>query len=654
MDLKRILLLTAMICAVLFGSGVYSSEAVSGSGLLDPERIPALAELPAEPVKNEGNASLSNAMFVISAGADGLTKQSQDDGMRFIEPPEILHGGETGPSVSNSGNNGIEDPGFRYVEPPWFLENLDSDFFELTQPEYGKTVTKKPVTFRWSYGNSSDDWDLDVNFELTVTVSRNGSTDEYTFNVPGTSCSKGVCSCKVNSELGSKNATVTWYVTAYVTVDSHVETIISQGSSFNLKFSTPAPTPKPSYRPEEPILKEPSGTLNSRDMGFYWYPSANADYYAIDWWNDRGNSGTLHQNQTDSTCKMNLCIVKTTLPSEGNYSWQVTASNSYGTTVSETWSFRVVSSQLRAPAPYAPSGSITTQSNIPFEWENIESGVTQYRIQVVDKYTGSARLDSWYSVNGMYKGNGVCYQVTDLYLPTGYYSWRVKAKNSTAESQWSAWLDFYVYGAGYVTPSVNTVPTPVYPVSTISEQNPRYEWKAVTGAAYYQLNLYDASGKSLLDVTVPSSYCASGTCSYNPNTALAGNGSYRWIVSAYGSNGSYWGYAEASFMVGVITLQQGIVFITPENNGYLDPNTHKIIWSDPGAGVSTFRIEIKNASGSPMLQADLTRENALCDGISCSIQFRTIPSGKNYKLTVTPYSGTASAGTPAELTFSVQ
>ena len=32
----------------------------------------------------------------------------------------------------------------------------------------------------------------------------------------------------------------------------------------------------------------------------------------------------------------------------------------------------------------------------------------------------------------------------------------------------------------------------------------------------------------------------------------------------------------------------------------------------------------------------------------------TLNAGKNYKLTVTPYSGTASAGTPAELTFSVQ
>lgn len=660
MDLKRFLFFTLTIGAVFFGINMMTVDAVNNIGLMGQDLAFAVS-ITAMDDPFSGNtgyenktAFTSDAMFDVSAaGKDGLIKLSQDDGMRYIDLPQLdgaddyAIGGYKDPSTWDDGN--------RYIEPPWFLSNPNIDYLKLTQPKNGSTVSQKPVTFKWKYGENSDQWNMNIDFELSITVNTNGGTDIHVFNLKSSKCSKGVCSYKVNKELGSKNATVTWMVIGYL---DNGDTIESEAYSFNLKLQNPSPTavpPKPDGKPGVPVQKEPNATLYSRNVGFYWYPSSNAEYYTVNWWNDRGNSGSLRQNQTDSTCQLNLCIVKTTLPSEGNYSWTVTAANNKGTAASGTMSFRVAAQQIKAPNVYLPNGTVASQSNLFFEWENIESGVTEYRLQVVDKYSGVSRLDAWYSVNNIYRGGGICYIVPNVYLTTGTYSWRVKARAGTTESEWSSWLDFYLYDANYSTPAANTVPTPTYPTGTINELKPNYQWKAVTGAAYYQLIVYDSASTSVVNVTVPSSNCTSGTCSFTPNVSLQNNGSYRWMVSAYGANGSYWGYADASFNVGTITIQQqSIVFITPQNNGILDPNTHKIIWSDPGATVSSFRVEIQNAAGNTMLQADLTRANALCDGITCSIQFRTIPSGNGYQMFVTPYANGLATGKASTLTFSVQ
>ncbi len=654
--MKRFLFLSLIISVLVFGSTFLTAAAVGNTENISLESVEALFS----GINNYANVVSgtyeTNAMYIISGiGIDGLIKPSQDDGLRFIEPPQLRNGPGSDYSADKNSGSGKDD-GFRYVEPPWFLKNPGNNFVTLTQPSNNKTITSKPVTFKWKYGGNSSDWAFDIEFELNISVMRNGETEEHVFYIPSSSCSKGVCSYKVNNELGSKNATVTWFVMANIYTESGLESTVSNSSSFKLNFSNPTPTPKPSWNIEPPVLKEPNATLNSRDMGFYWYPSKNAEYYEINWWNDRGNSGKLNQNQTDSTCSRNLCIVKTTLPSEGNYSWNVRAWNSKGySATSDAMSFRVTSQKLFAPAAYRPNGTISAQNYVAFEWQNIESGVTQYRLQVVEKNTGAARLDAWYGVNSIYKANGICYLNTNLVLTTGTYSWRVKAKNNSSESDWSSWVDFYVYGQDYyVTPSVNTVPSPIYPVNTISELNPHFEWKAVTGASYYQLNIYNQAGSSLLDLTVTSASCTSGTCSYTPNFTLPGSGSYRWIVTTYGNNGGYWGYAEGSFTVNAIVIQQGVVFITPTDKGFLDPNTRKIIWADPGAGITSFQVEIQNNMGNQMLKAELTRENALCDGITCSIQFRTIPNGKDYKLILTPCTNGKPAGTPDELIFSVQ
>ncbi len=532
-------------------------------------------------------------------------------------------------------------------------------FVQLKEPVNGAKVTKKPVTLKWSFGKFDGVHYADTDFEIVAYVVSNGKPKEMTFYMNSDKCSKGVCTYQAKEEFaGYSNATVDWYINAYWYDGDELIELESEHSSFTLKVNSPSPTatPQPSGKIDPPVLKEPNATLYSRDMGFYWYPAANAEYYEINWWNDRGNSGTLNQNQTDSTCKMNLCIVKTTLPSEGNYSWNVRAYNSRGySATSGTMSFRIISSGLITPAAYRPNGTISSQSFVAFEWQNIESGVTDYRIQVTDKYTGAARVDAWYSVNNIYRANGICYLNLNLVLPDGAYSWRVKAKNGYSESGWSNWVDFYVYGTPYATPTpVNTSPTPIYPLNTIGELSPRFEWMTVNGASYYQLNVYSSAGLSLLDVTVSSVNCSSGTCSYTPNFTLPGSGTYRWVVTTYGGNGGYWGYAEAVFTVSVAPVQQWTVFITPDNKGYLDPNSRKIIWADPGAAVTSFRVEIDNSKGEPMLQADLTRENALCDGVSCSIQFRTIPAGSSYRMRLTPYSGSTPIGDAVELIFSVR
>ncbi len=420
--------------------------------------------------------------------------------------------------------------------------------------------------------------------------------------------------------------------------------------------STPAPKRKKITAPKAPVQECPIGRYTVRSLGFYWAPSKNAKTYIVRWWNDHGQEGTLSLSNSDKTCQKGRCIAYASLPGTGNYEWTVTASNKAGSATSGKMKFEIASN-ISVPTAYSPNGTIVNRIFPAFQWEDVEDGAIAYRIQVIGKYDNRIRLDSWYPVKDIYVGEGVCYVKTDLFLPAGTYSWRVQAKNDDFCSGWSSWLDFYVecdycnYSYHAYQPYTNTVPRTSYPAGVITNLSPEFQWQTLTGASYYMVKLTDSAGNQLFDRQVYSSSCTLELCTFNPNFKLPGNGIYYWTVSGYGSTGGLWGSSSGSFEVRAEIVLNPINFISPEPNGYLSQESPVIIWSDPGETTVLFGMEIYDRDNNSLFTANLNREQAWCDGTTCSIAFQSIPDAEGYRITLTPYSELNTKGDQASLVF---
>ncbi len=538
----------------------------------------------------------------------------------------------------------------------------------LSSPS-GETFTTAAVPFTWVYTVSDDSNPVEVTFNLTLVINNleNGQKTTSTTVVSSANCKNFICTYTAGSELsGFKKADVTWTVSGEYDNGGTAVTINAANpaeKTFKLDVKDPAPKPepdpkpKPPEKPQAPVQECPVGRYTVRSLGFYWAPSANADIYTVVWYNDREQSGKLELSNDDPTCKQGRCIAYTTLPGVGKYAWTVTAKNASGSAESKVMKFEIATN-VSTPTPYLPNGTVFNSTYPAFQWEDVEDGVFEYRIQIVGKYDGRIRYDRWFEVEDIYVGNGVCYVKTDLFLPAGSYSWRVLGRNKDFNSRWSSWLDFYVqcdycnFNNVYFGNYANTIPSTSYPTAVITNMSPEYQWRTLTGAANYLVKVIDASGKEVFAEQVPSSYCTVEMCTWDPGIKLPGNGKYTWTVSGYGPSGGFWGSSNGSFTVQAQIVINPMSFVSPEQNGYLNPDAPLIIWTDPGDTAVLFDVKIFDGNNNSLLNAELDRDQAWCDGLTCSIAFQTIPDGDNYRIAITPYSEYNTTGDMIELVFS--
>lgn len=390
--------------------------------------------------------------------------------------------------------------------------------------------------------------------------------------------------------------------------------------------------------PEAPVPENPQGTITSTAIGFYWKPSGNTGHYDISWKSENGYEGTLEQDGDDWTCQMGRCIVFEELPSGGNYTWTVTAVNEGGSSVSEEMAFSVQTG-VRTPDPYRPNTVLSNQKAVTFEWEDTGRNVSAYRVQVVNRNTGLICFDKWFSAAVMNYINGVCILNSTDHFASGTYAWRVQAENESSVSTWSGWKDFSVNCAECSLGTyLNTETAVISPNGTITDPGVSFIWKAVTGALTYQLEIRNYDGTVLLQEDVASDVCNVEICTYQPELEFAVGESYGWSVATYGWNHIFWGSAEGSFTVSDLHEIGEIAFVSPEDHVSLDPDNQQIIWNDPGQSAASFRFGISSSDGSWLFISDLSREDAWCDGITCSVQFQSIPEGEDYTVTVIPYS----------------
>lgn len=416
----------------------------------------------------------------------------------------------------------------------------------------------------------------------------------------------------------------------------------------------PAETAEPPEPPTAPLPEAPTGSVPSKEIGFYWTPSANAEHYEVVYGNDRGvEEVRLELSAEDWTCLAGRCILYEELPSDGSYTWKVSAVNESGTATSEEITFSVKYG-LSSSEAYSPATVLSNTKPLSFQWGDAGSDASSFRIQVLNRDSGLISLDKWYGRDQISYVNGFYVLDSGEFLPSGSYAWRVQGRNDTHSSDWSSWREFGINCAECdLGTYLNTETAVLSPNGTISDPQQPFVWKTVMGAAKYQLEIKHSDGTELLVTDVAPEVCGVEVCSYKPELDFKPGESYEWTLLTYGWNNIFWGSDNKTFSVAALPESGGvnIEFVGPENNASLDPDNQQIIWTDPGTQTANFRIGVSDSEGNWLLVSDLTREDAWCDGLTCSVQFFTIPEGDNYQFTLVPYDEYNTPGEPVSLTF---
>ena len=390
--------------------------------------------------------------------------------------------------------------------------------------------------------------------------------------------------------------------------------------------------------PGVPVPQAPRGSTPSREIGFYWTPAENAEHYEVHWSNDQGNEFTLELAGDDWTCRSGRCIIYEELPINDNYKWTVTAVNESGSAASEELSFSVLAN-IPAPTAYLPNTVLGNQKPLTFQWDDVRANAEEFRIQVMDSDSGRICLDRWYPAAQMLFINGMCILDTDEYLSSGSYAWRVMGRNQLARSNWSGWTAFSVKcNDCELGTYLNTTTAAIAPKGMVTESSLTFYWQAVTGASNYKLAVSRSDGTELLNREISPESCTVDLCSFTPELQFETGETFNWTVSTHGWNNVFWGSDSESFTVAALTKGKPVEFYPLPEGTALDADNQQIVWTDPGQDTASFRVGVSDSGGNWLFVGDLTREEAWCDGMTCSIQFRTIPEGEHYAVTVIPYS----------------
>ncbi len=417
--------------------------------------------------------------------------------------------------------------------------------------------------------------------------------------------------------------------------------------------------------PDKPNPISPRGWGNfSRSLVFYWDPAANAESYTVSWSSNSGDSGTLSLSASDASCAAGRCSVSTTLPFEGEYEWYVTATNSQGSTRSDTLEF-TLNSNISTPDAFSPSGTIYDNRFTTFVFTDVQDNVYEYRIRIIHANTGQVMMDRYWDADEIRCENYRCYITTDTFLPAGNYVWRVRGYSNNSVSNWSNELAFYMYcttcsySGGTTTPVAtsvpatvtNTVPTPISPSGNIQDTAPVFSWRALTGAELYWIAVYDSGGKVIYNGTVDRSACNYESCTFNPGFQLPAAGNYSWKISGGSAAGVTWGTANAAFTLNEAPKE--VIFLSPAENGVIGSETSSILWSDPGKTVESFKVAVFDAAGNNLLDTVMDRDTLWCDEKQCTLEFASIPVAENYRIEVIPVSTYGAEGALASLIFNV-
>ena len=211
----------------------------------------------------------------------------------------------------------------------------------------------------------------------------------------------------------------------------------------------------------------------STDPLLEWNASEGATFYnlQVSPLADFSSSTTTYSNLTETDQDISG------LENAEEYYWRMQAADSYETSVwsdSHSFTTKLASPQLIAPA----DGMAGQTENIEFSWNSVNSAES-YTLQISEQEDFS----SLHYENGDMTTTAITLSIFDV--ATEYF-WRVKAKSSILESDWSETRNFVTV---LNPPELSSPADGTTKVSI----DPAFSWQPVTGAHYYDIEISDDS-----------------------------------------------------------------------------------------------------------------------------------------------------------------
>ena len=211
---------------------------------------------------------------------------------------------------------------------------------------------------------------------------------------------------------------------------------------------------------------------------------------------------------------------------DGDYSWEVLASNSDGDgPPSPSMSFTVSTAPILelpwAPFTIDPWGNVGTSAPT-YSWGEVP-GALEYEIRIETQ--GRILHQARYAASIC--AAALC-ELTSPPAPSlspGYHRWSVRARNEAGDGPWSHAQRFRVR----ITLGRTTLLAPEGKVTT---RQPVYRWQSVDGATQYQI-VVRGPGGTIRRAVAADRICTGGVCSLgSPSMPTLHPGRYRWWVRA--------------------------------------------------------------------------------------------------------------------------
>ena len=296
--------------------------------------------------------------------------------------------------------------------------------------------------------------------------------------------------------------------------------------------------------PSNPNPAESATITRANDTWLTW--RTNADTCSVHVW-----GGALDTNLVGDCAMAHLGP-----QGPGAYSWQVTATNGFGSTLGPVWGFGV---QPNPPANLNATPVSATRVNLNWTLSSDEPNVDSYNIFADGNQMGAVAA----GVNNFQAQNLSC-NTSHAFTVKAVYQGIQSGASNTANATTGSCAPVLVSPIGGVL---------------VDSVQPTFVWEAVGGAAYYQIQISTSAAFSTY--TVNARVYAT---SYTPTVALLANKIYYWRARAIGSFGTG-DWASSTFMTPNPPPAPGL--LVPAANALVTDYSPVFDWKDVTAPTGT-------------------------------------------------------------------
>jgi hypothetical protein len=284
------------------------------------------------------------------------------------------------------------------------------------------TISDTQPTYAWNSSSTATAYRLAV-------YSVGSASYVLQTNVPGSSCTGGVCTYHPTTALPAGSY-------RFKVLASNVTGAGPYSAWMNFTISGGVP-------PAAPILISPSGTITDTHPPYSWNSSSSATAYTLAVYSVGSASYVIQASVSSSFCSGGVCTYHpTTTLTSGMYRFKVLARNTAGSSPYSAWmNFTISGGEVpAAPILISPSGTIA-DTHPPYSW-NASTDATAYTLAVYSVGSASSVIQA--TVASSYCTSGVCTYHPATVLTNGNYRFKVLARNAAGSSPYSAWMNFIV------------------------------------------------------------------------------------------------------------------------------------------------------------------------------------------------------------------